>query len=149
MAATRTRSAKRQFLMQCPNCGSGDIATQDQLELTSFKRDEVAWVVKGAVKIQYCVHGECRNCGMVFDLIPKQIPLAVPSLECPKCHQTRYLICEVTELELLPTRTAFTFAGLVKCENCGKQKSFRRLLRNLFNKVSIEVGLGGVSIKSK
>ena len=132
--------------MQCPSCGSSDVQMGQTVSVGKIKKiSESAWQADGKVKLVRCLHGLCRNCGLVFDAIKQDIPVQFSSLRCPTCDKAKDLKGEILELE--QTGEAYKFVAVFTCAHCGKRKAVKKVLKYLWSIVRVKVSLTGVELE--
>jgi hypothetical protein len=114
-----------------------------ELEVTSVSARKHFFDLKGAGKFQ----GYCPVCGMQLQMVQASIPIHCVGLNCPTCGTADDLRVSVHKLST--QGPAFEFEATLECKTCGRTSTFKKALRRLAEILSIEIGLGGVTIKAK
>lgn len=133
------------MLVQCPSCGLQDVRAREAVELTHFEPQDDAWDVLGKANVVQCIHGHCANCGAIFDVAQREIPVQYPSIACFRCGTKRLLRYRVKLLDR--TDGVFTFVARVECRRCGAFKVVRRLLAGIGRIKRVKVGWTGIEIE--
>lgn len=140
MGKTGAAAPVQSLPVHCPMCASPSIQRQESINLNSFSRTNMAtWTAIGQVAISYCEHNKCTNCGAVFEIVEREVPLAFPTLKCPTCNRAKHLKCRVKSLEVMGD--AWRFTADVKCAVCGIVASLLQLLPRLAAVKKIKIGL--------
>lgn len=130
--------------MQCPSCGLDDVRAREAVVLTKFTAGEDSWEVEGKAKVVQCIHGHCANCGTIFDVARREIPVQYPSLPCPQCA-FKWFRYRVRSLE--QTNGSFAFVAHVECRTCGFTRNLRRILSKVGGIRRLTIGLTGVEVE--
>ena len=134
--------------VQCPACKRfGEVERFESVELVSFEAEATGWAIGGNVKIHYCGHNRCRNCGNIFEDIKRAIPFQYPRLNCPWCGESQYLKCRIKRLE--KQVHSFTFQANLVCTHCRKKNSLQRTLKELWKVTSVKIGPTGITLEKK
>src|SRR3954447_4911628 len=78
---------KKKVPTPCPMCGYLETDLIEALVLRSLSEDaDVAgWKVGVEFAVEYCSHNMCTNCGNMFNVIEKSIPIRISNKGCPIC----------------------------------------------------------------
>jgi hypothetical protein len=135
--------------IQCtsPLCGAPDAETTEGIEVRSFAGSGEGWAVEGTVHLAYCVHGKCRNCGRVFDVVRKDIPVQYASLIYQNCGNSDHIRCDVQQIQLEGDR--YVFSAVVRCTSCDRRRTLKKILRNLLEMVRIDLAWGAAKVTFK
>ena len=131
--------------MQCPSCGLHDVMIRENVVFTGFAASEDVWEVEGRASIIQCIHGHCANCGSIFDVARRQIPIQYPSLSCPKCGIKRLLRYRLKSV--VQQNGAFRFVARVECRTCGLAKVAKKALGHVGRIKRLKVSWVGVEIE--
>ena len=131
----------------CPMCNLSDVERYESVSLQQFDAMDAGWVVGGKVRLLYCAHNRCKNCGNLFDDIEQSIPINYPSLRCQQCQSPNHLTCRVTQVS--KHRQDFTFQAILQCSYCRTLKRVQRALNKIRSIVSLVVSSAGVSVERK
>jgi len=129
---------------QCWTCGLDDVERYESIGVDQFNEIEGGWAIGGTIKLQYCAHNKCKNCGNLFDDVRKAIPVNYPSMNCQECGSAEYLKCRIKNLS--QDGKNFTFQAIVQCKNCRLPKRIQRALRSMWSVIAVTVTLGGISL---
>ena len=141
----KTKASSTKLAVQCPNCQATVTQLKESISVNALKEVNGEWEVEGKCRLSYCVHGQCSNCGMVFDAIRHEVPIQFGSLKCPQCNQSKALTCRAKELKLV--KDAYRFSAIVRCEQCGN-RPIRKLLRRLWQISRIKLSFTGVEVET-
>ena len=129
---------------QCWTCGLDDVERYESIVVEKFEAFDAGWAIGGNIKLQYCAHNKCRNCGSMFDDIRNAIPVNYPDMKCQDCGSVEHLKCRIKNLN--KEKQNFTFQAVVQCKNCGTSKPLQRALKSLWSVIAVTVTLGGISL---
>lgn len=132
-------------LMPCPQCGLQDVMVREEVVLNAFTAKGDAWEVEGKANVVQCIHGHCANCGAIFDVARRAIPVQYPSLSCPQCRNKRllrYRLKAVTQ-----KNGGFQFTARVECRTCGLAKTLKKALSFVGKIKRLKVSWLGVEIE--
>lgn len=133
------------FPCTSPACRSQDVALADGVEISEMKAEADVWHVHGIVQMEYSIHGECRTCGRLFQVVKRQIPVQFPELACNECERRTFLEYRIQELKRVAG--GFEFAVEIRCSGCRGRKRVTKLLKGLLHAIGLNVGLKEIKIQ--
>jgi hypothetical protein len=89
----------------------------------------------------------CSMCGAQINLIRGSIPIHCVGLLCGKCGKPDHL--EVNLKKVAFQGKAFKFTAILECTGCKSKRRFATVLKKVTDLLSIEIGPGGITVKSK
>ena len=130
---------------QCWTCGLDEVERYESIVVEKFEAVDSGWAIGGNIKLQYCAHNKCRNCGSMFDDIKHSIPVNYPSMKCQKCGSPEHLKCRIKCLN--KDQQNFTFQAIVQCKNCDISRPLQRALKSLWSVIAVTITQGGISLE--
>jgi DNA-directed RNA polymerase subunit M/transcription elongation factor TFIIS len=132
----------------CHSCGSSFVLVRETVAVSSVKdASDTSWNVEGAITLTHCIHGACINCGKVFEIVRRDIPIRYSSYTCPKCESSAYMMLRIKEGSY--SNETFQFIGILECKECGNQLStkFRKAIKKLWQVTKIKISLTGIEVE--
>ena len=138
----------RQFKhdVQCPMCTQNEVDRNESISIKEYKGLDSGWAVGGNIKLSYCAHNKCRNCGNVFEDIERIIPFKHGLLKCPSCGTSENLKVRIKQLNKI--EQDFTFQAVLKCSRCHRIKRLQKALKALWSVAVVLISKGRVSVLS-
>jgi hypothetical protein len=131
---------------QCGGCGLPELDFLSTLAVKSLLVEpDNTYLLKGRVRLEYCAHGQCRNCGSVYTQLTRLLPVQYTNLPCPACEQIGRLRYRLSTLDLGPK--SFKFAVIGECEACKWRRASAKVLRAVWRVLRIRVSLGIIDIE--
>lgn len=87
----------------------------------------------------------CPSCRARYTAVRKQIPVLCQEINCPSCDSQRPLVVDLTEITIMGTE--FQFEAVLQCPDCGRERLFRRILRNLGRIKKVRVGPAEIELE--
>ena len=144
-----SRILSRAAAYPCPYCGHFDCSLPiETLRLNKISEaNKLEWSVEGEVKLIYCIHRRCINCGNVFEIVNREIPMLYHSIKCQLCKSSSHMECRIILGEF--GDHSFTFTAKMECRDCG-EKTFRKLakvIKGIWRITKIKISLSGIEVE--
>jgi hypothetical protein len=113
------------FSVRCPACRSTDVERRESLTFNDqYKKDMATWTIIGKVRVHYCEHNQCRNCG-----------------------SAKRLSCRVEEMTAEIDSWRFVIG--MKCAVCGILGSLLELVPRLSNIKRLKIAWMGIEFEKQ
>jgi hypothetical protein len=132
--------------IQCRSCGLQGFRQFSTLQVTDAKETkDGTYLLNGTLNVEYCAHGQCQNCGSVYTLLRRDLPIQCVDLPCPRCDKADKLVYRMKTIELGPK--SFSFKVEVVCRRCSWRHSAAKVLRALWDSLRIKVSPTNISVE--
>jgi predicted RNA-binding Zn-ribbon protein involved in translation (DUF1610 family) len=132
----------------CPHMCDLDPSHSFDIRLIEMKLNDNAWIATGKGKIlrNSSFRTHCPHCAQYYTAIAEYIPIATKPFACPECGKTQIFSFQITQVR--EENNAFEFEVIFRCQDCGKRRSFKKLLKDILKIIKLEIGPTGVTVKN-